>query len=25
MEENDIPNGQLVRTGSITPEFTVPQ
>ena len=25
MEENDIPNGRLVRTGSITPEFTVLQ
>jgi pantothenate kinase len=25
MEENDLPNGRLVRTGSITPEFVVEQ
>ena len=25
MEENDMPNGRLVRTGSIAPEFTVKQ
>lgn len=25
MEENDMPNGRLVRTGSITPEFVVRQ
>ena len=25
MEENDLPNGRLVRTGSIRPEFTVQQ
>lgn len=25
MEENDMPNGRLVRTGSITPEFVVQQ
>lgn len=25
MEENDLPNGRLVRTGSIRPEFTVRQ
>lgn len=25
MEENDMPNGRLVRTGSITPEFIVQQ
>ena len=25
MEENDLPNGRLVRTGSITPEFIVKQ
>jgi pantothenate kinase len=25
MEENDMPNGRLVRTGSLTPEFTVLQ
>lgn len=25
MDENDLPNGRLVRTGSIVPEFTFPQ